>query len=169
MTPCVLSLGSNLGGESMIERACGRLSRFLRVDRVSGLYATAPMYLEDQPEFTNAACLVSTDRGPIALFHLIKDIEEGLGRQVRERNGPREIDIDLIAYGSLRFLSNAPELRIPHPRLAERRFVLEPLHEIAPTLHLPGLGTVESLRENLALQSQGLRRIRDAKVPIHRD
>jgi 2-amino-4-hydroxy-6-hydroxymethyldihydropteridine diphosphokinase len=153
----------------MIGVALARLQDALNVTAVSGLYSSEAMYMVHQPDFINAACLVDVTLGPRSFIRLIKSIETQLGRRPRERNGPREIDIDLITYGSLRLTSNVPPLEIPHPRAGERLFVLDPLYEIAPKLHLPGLGTVESLRENPALQTQVLHRIRDAQISILRD
>lgn len=136
----VIAFGSNLGDrQANILAAASALG----VKPLSRIYETDPMYVEDQPAFLNACALLETDSGPFELLARIKALELEIGRLPRVRNGPREIDIDLIAYGSLQILSGS--LIVPHPRLVERRFVLQPLHDIAPDLVLPGLGKVKDL------------------------
>lgn len=169
MTRCVISLGSNLDGERQVEAAMARLADAFSDVVFSGLYSTAPMYQEDQPDFVNAIALVSCPSGPIQLFRNLKRWERELGRRPRERNGPREIDLDIVAFGRLRLRSDNPELQIPHPRAAERRFVLEPLSEISPAFVLSGLGTVQSLLTRPELKSQSLIRMRDAQISILSD
>lgn len=111
--------------------------------RVSELHESEPMYVEDQPPFLNACCLLATCEGPLALLRRLKKLEQSIGRVKRERYGPREIDLDIIAYPKLRFRS--PILEIPHPRLAERPFVLIPAAEIAPNFEVPGMGLIKCL------------------------
>lgn len=168
MPVAAIALGSNLDAATHIRQAFALLADHFHLLAASSLYSTAPMYLENQPDFINAAALIETALGPIALLRTLKQIENQMGRQQRERNGPREIDLDIIAYGSLKLASNGYHLQIPHPRVMERRFVLEPLAEISPTLSLPRLGTVESLLAAPDVQSQSLRRLSDADLPVHR-
>jgi 2-amino-4-hydroxy-6-hydroxymethyldihydropteridine diphosphokinase len=134
-----LGLGSNLGDrDAHLAAAIRALVDVGTVERVSSVYDTAPMLITDQPRFHNIVAQVATDLAPLSLLHAVKQIERQLGRQQGPRYGPRVIDIDLLFYDDLTL--NAPGLTLPHPRLAERRFVLAPLAEIAPTLAHPGLG-----------------------------
>jgi 2-amino-4-hydroxy-6-hydroxymethyldihydropteridine diphosphokinase len=143
MTPIVIGLGSNVGDSlGHIREAIRLLRRAVKVEAVSSLYETAPMYVSDQPPFLNAVLTATTELGPRALLRFLKDAEREIGRQSRERYGPREIDLDLIAYGSLNYSWGGGEkpLTVPHPKIQERRFVLLPLCEIAPSFRLVGLG-----------------------------
>lgn len=120
------------------------------------------MYVEDQPVFFNAALLAETALGPLALLRLLKRTEAEVGRTPRERNGPREIDLDLIAYGALayRFVDRGRTvLEIPHPRLAERLFVLQPMLDLDPAWHLPGLGSVRSAIDAAETDPQSVRKL----------
>jgi len=123
------------------------------------------MYYVDQPSFVNAVILAETDLAPLELLTLIKSIEHSQGRQATFRNGPRLIDIDILTYGSLVYSfkqKDGEELVIPHPRLAERRFVLEPLAELSPEHSIPGKPTI---REMLArVQAQPLTRLDHADL-----
>jgi 2-amino-4-hydroxy-6-hydroxymethyldihydropteridine diphosphokinase len=110
------------------------------------------MYVDDQPDFLNAVVILATPLGPIALLRALKAIEAEAGRQHRERFGPREIDLDVLAYGALQLAAQVGRNHrfvVPHPRNAERDFVLEPAFEIAPDFLFPGSGTVRALREKL--------------------
>jgi 2-amino-4-hydroxy-6-hydroxymethyldihydropteridine diphosphokinase len=146
MVKAVIGFGSNLGDRSEnIRRAAERLG----VSRLSSLIETEPMYVEDQPPFINAVGFLETNLGPLALLRLLKALESEIGRLPRERYGPREIDLDLIAYGRLQLRSlvnGSTKLQVPHPRLAERSFVLDPLAELDPFLQIPGLGIGANLR-----------------------
>lgn len=132
-----LGLGSNLGDRAdALGWALGRLSEGgVEVQAVSGLYATAPQGVEDQPEFMNAACRVVTDLDPPGMLALAKRLEAEAGRVDGPRWGPRPLDIDLLAWDGGTW--EAPDLTIPHPRLHERRFALHPLVEVDPHLVLP--------------------------------
>lgn len=145
MVDAIIGFGSNLGErEARILEAAERLG----IARMSPLYETAPMYVLDQPAFLNAVGLLQTELGPAALLKKLKEIETGVGRLPRVRNGPREIDLDLLAYGKLQLISRISgkvRLHVPHPRLVERRFVLQPLFDLDPTFELPGLGRVAEL------------------------
>lgn len=127
----VLGLGANQGDRVRnLERALGELSRDVMLDDVSWVYESEPVGLRDQPRFLNLVCVGFTDLWPRRLLERAKEIESALGREPGVRFGPRPIDIDILAYGE-RVVSE-PDLEIPHPRLRERRFVLEPLVEILP-------------------------------------
>ena len=139
MVPVLLALGSNLGDRAgHLAQAVAALEARLRVTAVSSLWRTAPMYVTDQPEFLNMAVAAETDLAPPDLLALAKTLETELGRRPGLRYGPREADIDILFYGEA--VVDLPELEIPHPRLAERAFVLAPLAEIAPSFRHPVLG-----------------------------
>jgi len=132
-----LALGANLGDRrANLAAAVARLREQVTVDAVSSLYETEPAYVSDQPRFLNAVLRGHTALDPMALLVFVKDIERALGRVAGPRFGPRIVDIDLLLYGDETI--DTPDLTIPHPRLAERPFVLVPLAEIAPDLAPPG-------------------------------
>lgn len=138
-----LGLGSNLGdSEENLRRALELIGRHVTLERVSSLYDTEPWGYHDQPRFLNCVCTGRTSLEPRPLLRALKDIETALGRVPTFRNGPRAIDLDILFYGD-RVVSE-PELEIPHPRLAERVFVLVPLTEIAGSLVHPVLGLAVS-------------------------
>jgi 2-amino-4-hydroxy-6-hydroxymethyldihydropteridine diphosphokinase len=111
---------------------------------VSRFRETEPVGLDDQPRFVNAAAVVETELSPRALLELLLEVEAALGRtRSGPRFGPRTIDLDLLLYDDAAL--DEPGLTIPHPRLHERLFVLEPLVELDPTLVVPGRGSVEAL------------------------
>ncbi|MEZ4859710.1 MAG: dihydropteroate synthase [Caldilineaceae bacterium] len=142
-----LALGSNVGDRARQLHTALRLLRELAtVEATSFLYETPPAYVTDQPPFLNAACRVTTDLTPHALLAALKGIEETMGRVKTIRFGPRNIDLDIIFYGDSQIAS--AELTIPHPRLAERAFVLEPLCDLAPDLRDPVSG--QTIRHLLA-------------------
>jgi len=105
------------------------------VVRRSAVYETEPQDYLDQPRFLNMAVEVETDLAPRELLALIQSIESALGRQRTIPKGPRTIDLDILFYGDI--VMTTAELEIPHPRIAQRRFVLDPLAEIAPELRHP--------------------------------
>jgi len=130
-------LGTNLGErEQNMATALARLQERLCLVAVSSLYETAPWGVTDQPPFLNAAIAAETDLSPTELLAFAKGMEREMGRQPSGRWGPRLIDIDILLYGDL--VLQTPDLVIPHPRLAERAFVLVPLAEIAPDVIHPG-------------------------------
>jgi len=134
-----LGLGSNMGDrQENLDRALNFLSQKLQVARVSSVYDTEPVGNINQPRFLNLVCQIYTRLAPTAMLILAKGIESKMGRVVRDSNAPRPIDIDILFYGDQ--VVETPELVIPHPRLAERAFVLVPLAEIAPTLRHPVIG-----------------------------
>ena len=141
-----LGLGSNMGDRAEALRwAVGRLAdEGVSVEAVSSLYATAPQGVEDQAEFLNAACRVRTDLDPPGMLALAKALEAEAGRVTGPRWGPRPLDIDILAWDGGEW--DAPDLVIPHPRLTERRFALQPLVELDPDLMLPdGVRVVDAI------------------------
>ena len=145
MTRAYVGLGANLGDrEATIRRAAALLG----AARLSPILETEPWGYEDQPKFLNAVAEVETELGPRQLLGRLLEIERELGR-VREgsRYGPRTIDLDLLLYGEE--VVEEPGLTVPHPRLAERLFVLEPLASLDARLFVPGLGFVEALIRGL--------------------
>lgn len=143
MTTAYLSLGANLGDRlSQLAEAVRRLNApHIRVTAVSSVYETAPWGKTDQPAFLNIAAAVETELAPDALLRHIMHVERELGRVRHERWGPRTIDIDILLYGSEQI--HTEDLDVPHPRMAERAFVLVPLLEVAP--HLPYRETLAGL------------------------
>jgi 2-amino-4-hydroxy-6-hydroxymethyldihydropteridine diphosphokinase len=128
------------------------------------------MYVTDQSPFLNAALSAETGLGPLPLLQLLKATERTVGRTESPRYGPREIDIDLIAYGcaTYRFVFQGEiVLQVPHPRVVERRFVLQPVHDVAPGAVLPGLGAVNELLSKTIDQENDVLRLEDAVLPIH--
>ncbi|MFQ5342779.1 MAG: 2-amino-4-hydroxy-6-hydroxymethyldihydropteridine diphosphokinase [Anaerolineae bacterium] len=139
MSTVYLSLGSNLGDRlANIKKALRMLESRVDVYGVSSVYETEPWGLKNQPSFLNVACAGQTDLTPHALLSFVKGIEQQMGRQATVRYGPRHIDIDILFYDHL--ILNSSKLQIPHPRLADRAFVLCPLAEIAPDLEHPVTG-----------------------------
>jgi 2-amino-4-hydroxy-6-hydroxymethyldihydropteridine diphosphokinase len=135
----VLGLGSNLGNrDAALQTALVSLTPVFHLERISSVYKTAPQLVTAQPFYHNLVCLGHTRLTPHELLHCLKDLEQRLGRKPSYRYGPREIDLDILLYGDQ--IIATPELTIPHPRMAERAFVLVPLAEIAPDLVHPTLG-----------------------------
>jgi len=135
-----VGLGSNLGDrEAALRRALELLDATpgLRVVAASSFRDTAPVGDENQPRFLNAVCAVETELAPRELLARLLEIELALGRvrDATRRFGPRTADLDLLLHGDE--TADEPDLVVPHPRLVERRFALEPLFEIAPELALP--------------------------------
>lgn len=149
MSTIYLGLGSNVGHrEANLERALQLLGERVKITRVSFIYQTEPIGYTDQPWFLNLACEGKTLLDPYELLAFAKDIEGRMGRQPSFPNGPRIIDIDILFYDD-RILASE-HLTVPHPRIAERRFVLVPLSEIAPDWIHPEIGqTVSELLSRL--------------------
>lgn len=148
-----LSLGSNLGDrQSNLRNAIGRLLELGNVLEVSSLYETEPVEFIDQPWFLNCAVALRTELIPREFLAGLLAIERSLGRERTQPKGPRLIDIDILLYGAATI--KTPQLTVPHPAMQERRFVLEPLAEIAPELKHPVLK--KTIRELLhALPKSG--------------
>ncbi len=151
-----LGIGSNLGDrKENIEKTIDYLAQRLRVIEKSSLYDTEPVGNREQPHFLNMVCQVKTMLKAADLLVLAKAIECKLGRMPGKRNSPRPIDIDILFYGDE--IINTSELRIPHPRLTHRAFVLVPLVEIAPTLIHPVINkSAKELLKDLKHGVQGV-------------
>ena len=150
MTRAYVGLGANLGPrEVTLLRAVDLLAAVdgVEVVAVSQLRETDPVGIVDQPPFLNGAVAIDTSLAPRALLDVLLETERALGRVRAERWGPRTIDLDLLVYGDQ--IVDEPGLRVPHPRLAERRFALEPLADLDPALEIPGLGSVAAARAAL--------------------
>lgn len=151
VTLAYIGLGANLGDRAgTLREALARLDSEpgIEVKAVSAVRETEPVGYVDQPRFLNAAAAVETGLRPLALLRRLQAVERGLGRTHEgPRFGPRTIDLDLLLYGDE--VVDEPGLTVPHPRLAERRFVLEPLAELDPALVVPGLGAVSVLLSKL--------------------
>ena len=159
-----LGLGSNLGdrasniarGLQMLEDSSSRVA-------ASSLYETSPQGYADQPPFLNAACRIRTTLEPFELLAELNRIEAALGRRRSFPNAPRELDIDILLWGET--VLDTPTLTVPHPRMAERAFVLVPLAEIAPGLTHPVLAdTIEEMLQRLDVGEDTVTRWGDVKV-----
>ncbi len=152
MASIYLALGTNLGDRpANLKLAVESLPNAVWVTGLSPVYETAPWGFLEQPRFLNQALKAETGLEPEALLVYLKKTEIGMGRLPSFTNGPRLIDIDLLFYGDLVYQS--PNLTIPHPRLAERGFVLAPLADLAPDLLHPVLG--KTIRELWAASEKG--------------
>lgn len=137
---CFLSIGANLGGrQATMKKAVELLSNvpLTQVTAVSGLYETAPWGKTDQPAFLNAVLELYTELAPEALLSECQNIEKALGRVRHEHWGARTIDIDILLIEGIQ--SDTEHLKLPHPYIDERAFVLIPLMEIAPELNISGV------------------------------
>jgi 2-amino-4-hydroxy-6-hydroxymethyldihydropteridine diphosphokinase len=144
----VVALGANIGNpQEQMDLAVAMLCESADVIAISSYYVTKPVGGPEQPDYLNAVCLLESELPALDLLSLLHGIEKTLGRERDEKWGPRTIDLDLIQYGSL--LSSADELQLPHPRAHERRFVLEPWHEIEPGALLLTHGKISELLEQL--------------------
>ena len=152
MATAFVGIGSNLGEpQSQIAAALEQLAAEdgVTLVAVSALRETEPVGYLEQPNFLNGAARLETELSPRELLERLLAIENRLGRVRGEglRFGPRTIDLDLLAYGDEQI--DEPGLTVPHPRLAERKFALEPLVELDPGLEIPGLGPVQALLAEL--------------------
>jgi GTP cyclohydrolase-4 len=131
-----IALGTNLGDRrANLLDAISQLRQKVVVEQVSSVYETEPAYVTDQPRFYNMVLRGHTPLEPDELLRFLKSVERRMGRERKLRYGPRPIDLDILAYADLQL--ETPDLTIPHPRIAERAFVLAPYAEIAPDLILP--------------------------------
>jgi len=151
MNTAFVGIGANLGDRERTLRLALRLlgdRDGVTVAAVSSLRETAPVGYRDQPFFLNGAARLETELPPRELLRALLDVERELGRdRSGPRFGPRTVDLDLLLYDGVEL--DEPGLVVPHPRLHERRFVLEPLVELAPGLVVPGRGPVERLLAEL--------------------
>ena len=141
MPTAYIGLGSNLGDRDATIRAA--IASLPGVVAVSKLRETEPVGVVDQPRFLNGAARLETELSARQLLDALLAVERELGRERRERWGPRTIDLDLLLYGNETL--DEPGLTVPHPHLHERRFALEPLAELNPELVIPGRGPVAVL------------------------
>lgn len=147
-----LSLGSNISDrEHHLRHAIECLEQLGRVAAVSSWYETEPVEFTDQAWFLNCAVALDTTKTPAELMAALLGLEQESGRQRTQRKGPRTIDIDILLFGET--ILNLPGLTIPHPAMHERRFVLEPLAEIAPEARHPALK--KTIRELLTEMPAG--------------
>lgn len=136
-----LGLGSNLGERRDNLLAALRIldgTEGIRVLEVSSVYETSPWGVLEQPDFLNLVALVATTRGPRGLLEACTGVEEALGRERKERWGPRVIDVDILLVDDIELEED--DLVIPHPRMLERDFVMVPLLELRPAVIIPGMG-----------------------------
>jgi 2-amino-4-hydroxy-6-hydroxymethyldihydropteridine diphosphokinase len=148
--PAYVAIGSNLGSRrDRVLEAMQRLAAMSAANTLlrSHLYLSHPLGPQDQPDFVNAAAGLLTQLSPQQLLPVLLDIEVSMGRKHRERWGPREIDLDLVWMVDAAV--NEPGLTVPHPGVSIRNFVLYPLADIAPTLMIPGMGTVLDLKRRV--------------------
>ena len=145
MTRAYVGVGANLGDREATIRAA--LAALPDVVAVSELRETAPVGVVDQPPFLNGAAALETELSPHGLLDALLEVERRLGRERRERWGPRTIDLDLLLHGDA--VVDDPGLTVPHPHLHERRFALEPLLDLDPDLVVPGRGRVIDLLARL--------------------
>jgi 2-amino-4-hydroxy-6-hydroxymethyldihydropteridine diphosphokinase len=162
MATVYLGLGANIGNrEANLRMALHGLTRMARVEAVSPLYETDPIgSVRDQPPFYNAACRIETGLEPESLLRFLKSLEHEIGRRPGGPvGGPRPIDLDILLYEDR--VHESEDLVIPHPRLAERAFVLVPLAEIAPEALHPATGkTIGELAR--AVPADGVRQVKPA-------
>jgi 2-amino-4-hydroxy-6-hydroxymethyldihydropteridine diphosphokinase len=152
MPRAFVGLGSNLGDrEGTLRAAVGRLRRIdgIEMRAVSSFRDTEPVGYVDQPRFLNGAVDLETELPARELLEVLLELERAFGRDrsAAPSQGPRTLDLDLLLYGEQTI--SEPGLEVPHPRLHERAFVLEPLAELEPGLEVPGHGSVQALLANL--------------------
>jgi 2-amino-4-hydroxy-6-hydroxymethyldihydropteridine diphosphokinase len=157
LTLAVLGLGGNIGdSRALLEAAIQHLAvrPGITVEAVSSLYETPPWGKTDQPAFLNAAALIETRLVPRELLTAVLDIERQLGRDRRERWGPRAIDIDILIFGDE--MVDEPGLAVPHPHLKDRAFALQPLLDVLPNAEFAGRRAADWLKDT---DATGMRRL----------
>lgn len=168
MAQVIIAFGSNIGDRiATCQRAIIEVAHLGKVEKISSLYESAPMYLENQSAFINGVFQLETNLAPNTLLQQLKAIEKQLGRQDGVRNGPRIIDLDIIWHEDFPIHDSDPIL--PHPGACERRFVLEPLNEIAPGLVLNMYDSVQKLLESEYIQNQVVWRITGEAIQLPSD
>jgi 2-amino-4-hydroxy-6-hydroxymethyldihydropteridine diphosphokinase len=154
-----LSLGSNVGDRrANLRNAIGQLLNLGRLVAVSSFYESEPVEFTDQPWFLNSAVALQTELQADDFLAEIMAIEREMGRQRTQAKGPRTIDIDILLLGKA--VLRSPQLTLPHPAMHQRRFVLEPLAEIAPDVQHPALK--KSIRELLLALPKGEGKVKKA-------
>jgi 2-amino-4-hydroxy-6-hydroxymethyldihydropteridine diphosphokinase len=159
--PAYIGVGSNL--EDPVEQVCQGMALLgelpdTRLVLRSSLYRSAPMGPQNQPDFVNAVVAILTKIKPVELLRLTQELEKRQGRDCSaKRWGPRTLDLDLLAYSSVKMADR--NLTLPHPGIAERNFVLLPWAEIAPHFCVPGLATVAQLAQSVAIKSPQITKI----------
>jgi 2-amino-4-hydroxy-6-hydroxymethyldihydropteridine diphosphokinase len=152
VTLAYVALGSNLGDpRQQVLDAMEALAKLpqTRLLKRSQLYRTPPWGVLEQPPFINAAVQLDSSLSPHGLLDALIEIEQSAGRVRAQRNGPRTLDLDLLYVDGVQL--DDERLTLPHPRMTERAFVLLPLHDLAPSLQLPGRGSVAELLARLDL------------------
>jgi len=154
-----LSLGSNIGDRAAnLNSAIERLGALGTIEKISSFYETEPVEFTAQPWFLNIAVKLDTEKMPKQLLAGILDIEQQMGRRRTQKKGPRAIDIDILLFGNS--IIDTKGLTVPHPAMHERRFVLEPLAEIAPEVRHPVFKrTLSELRDALP-PGQAVRKVK---------
>ena len=146
MARAFIGLGANLGDpRRQIRAALAALEKIpaTRLTGQSSFYLSAPLGYSAQPDFVNAVAQIRTELAPRALLNALLEIERSLGRSRSHANAPRTLDLDLLLYDGT--VIDEPGLRVPHPRMHTRAFVLAPLAEIAPGIEIPGQGPIAPL------------------------
>lgn len=140
-----LSLGSNLGDrEKFLKKAISEIKKIAKIIQKSKIYETSPVGYKNQGDFLNMVIKIETDINPQELLKKIQKIEKDLGRERKIKNGPRTIDIDILIYENT--IVDEPDLKIPHPRMYERKFVLVPLLELLDKKEKTSLWTQKKLK-----------------------
>ena len=164
MARIAIALGANLGDRiRFLQLAVAQLVDHVEDIVLSPVYESEPMYEPNQDTFYNAVLVGKANIGPFSLLRELKRIESKLGRINRGRNGPREIDLDIIVFGRLNL--NSCDLVLPHQRLQERRFVIQPLLDVWPDVWLAGMDTAKLLE---TVSDQHLTRVKNAEFSIPR-
>jgi 2-amino-4-hydroxy-6-hydroxymethyldihydropteridine diphosphokinase len=157
----VIGLGANVGEpRAQLETAFATLAQLpdTHLLRRSSFYRTAPMGKADQPDFINAVAMITTGLSAVVLLAHLIEIEHKQGRRRTEKNGPRTLDLDLLLYGD--DMIDEPGLAVPHPRMHQRRFVLEPLLELNPDCNIPGRGRAADWLARITDPAQTVERIK---------
>ena len=160
MPQAFIGLGANLGDPARQVRAGLAAIQQIPTTHLAGqssFYLSAPLGYAEQPDFVNAVAQIQTELAPRALLDALLAIERSLGRSRSHANAPRTLDLDLLLYDSM--VIDEPGLRVPHPRMHTRAFVLAPLAQIAPGIEIPGQGPIAPLLA--ACAGQAIRKLVD--------